>query len=91
MAIEKAFGVLKRRFPALKTEVRLVDPTEICKLIHSAFILHNICLERNDGTDELAEDLVEVEQEFVDGANDNYPQNPNLAGQHVQDELCRLI
>ena len=77
MAIEKAFGVLKRRFPALKTEVRLVDPTEICKLIHSAFILHNICLEQNDGIDELGEDLVEVEQEFVDDAINHNQQNPN--------------
>ena len=85
MAIEKAFGVLKRRFPALKTEIRLVDPVEICKLIHSAFILHNICLENADNIDE------ELNANFDEPDADNQIQNLNQAGQQVRDELCRLL
>ena len=53
-----------------------MDPAKICKLIHSAFILHNICLEQNDDIDELAENIVEVEHEFLDDANDHNQQNP---------------
>ena len=79
MAIEKAFGALKRRFPALKTEIRLVDPVEICKLIHSAFILHNICLENADNIDE------ELNANFDEPINDadNQIQNLSQAGQQV--------
>jgi len=42
--VERAFGVLKNRFFALKTGIRLKDPKEASKIIVSACILHNLAI-----------------------------------------------
>ena len=87
MAIEKSFGVLKRRFPGLKNEIRLTDPTEICKLIHSSFILHNMCILHNDEDD--FDDIADVEEGLVD---DRAHADEQVHQAHqIRDELCRLL
>ena len=48
MLIEKCFGLLKRRFPALRHGIRLKKPEDICILITSALVLHNMLIEMND-------------------------------------------
>ena len=54
MFVEKAFGVLKRRFPALKHGLRLRKPQDICLLILCAFVLHNMCIQyKKDGFDSI--------------------------------------
>ena len=92
MSIEIGFGFLKRRFPALKTEIRLSKPTDICAMIHSAFILHNMCRRHNDNPD--FEDI---------NLDDDYdqPEDPPAApllplpdvqnAQSIRDELCDLV
>ena len=54
----------------------LVDPVEICKLIHSAFIFHNICLEDTDNVDK---NLIQISMSLLTTqmTNDNI-QNQNL-------------
>ena len=48
MAIEKSFGILKRRFPALRNGLRLNEATDCLLLISCAFIFHNICILQKD-------------------------------------------
>ena len=55
--IERAFGVAKARFSALKTGIRLKDPVHASKLIMSCMILHNLCIKYGD-TGEDRSDLV---------------------------------
>lgn len=46
--IERAFGMLKRRFRRLNTGVDLILMSEINKLVLVACILHNVCILQND-------------------------------------------
>jgi hypothetical protein len=62
--VERAFGVIKSRFFALKTGIRLKDPVEASKLIISAVILHNLCIKFGDKAIEVQE------EEEQDDAND---------------------
>ena len=72
MSIEKAFGVLKRRFPALKHGLRFRDPQNNCYLILSAMVLHNICNDLNDEDDWVDEQQAEINlnQEAQNDDND---------------------
>ena len=51
--VERAFGVIKSRFFALKTGIRLKDPAQASQLIISAVILHNLCIRFGDKGQEL--------------------------------------
>lgn len=55
MSIEKAFGILKRRFPALKHGLRLRKPENNCILTLAAMILHNLCILNDDEIVDLVE------------------------------------
>ena len=46
-SVERSFGLLKRRFPALKFGLR-VDPLKACQMIGTCFILHNIAIMLNE-------------------------------------------
>ena len=71
MFIEKAFEVLKRRFPLLKHGVRLQKAKDNCLLILSAFGLHNMCIfYKNEGDFNFEEDD-EIQ------ANDQSDDSPN--------------
>ena len=92
MAIEKAFGCLKRRFPALKTEVRLSDPVDICTLIHSAFILHNMCRRHNDNADDFFEQIENYDQQMNEPVAAPPMLLPDLQeGTRIRDELCEEL
>jgi len=62
MSIEKIFGTLKRRFPALKFGLRLKKPEDNLLLITCCFILHNICTASNDDTDVTENNSIESEE-----------------------------
>ena len=60
MFVEKAFGVLKRRFPLLKNGLRLREAQDNCHLILCAFVLHNMCIQfKRDGADSMLESPLE--------------------------------
>lgn len=46
--IERAFGMLKRRFRRLNTGVDLISMSEINKPVLVTCILHNVCILQND-------------------------------------------
>ena len=48
MVIEKAFGLLKRRFPALRNGLRFKKIEDTCVMTTCACVLHNILLDRGD-------------------------------------------
>ena len=52
MVIEKAFGLLKRRFPALRHGLRFKKPEDSCILISAALVLHNILIDFRDPIDD---------------------------------------
>ena len=82
MCVEQAFGCLKRRFPALKTEIRLKTPVDICMLIHSGFILHNICVAQRDEAD-----FPQFENEDEDNIDDVVNQALNNNAANIRDFL----
>ena len=54
--VERAFGVIKNRFSALKTTLRLKDPKDSANIIESAVILHNLCIRFGDNVEDFIED-----------------------------------
>ena len=54
--VERTFGVLKNRFSALRSGLRLKDPKQASKLIISAAILHNLCILYGDHGEDLSDD-----------------------------------
>ena len=66
MAIEKAYGVIKRRFPILKFGLRFRKVTDSANCIVAAVILHNICLLHVDELDHRGSDTLPDEDEIED-------------------------
>lgn len=60
--VERQYGVMKRRFPALAYGMRVYIETAQ-KLISIAAILHNICIEQNDALPPMDPDLEEFLRE----------------------------
>lgn len=60
-AIERLFGVLKRRFPALAIGLQIKVET-VLGIIIACCILHNICIQNNDFGDDFDEILVEQDE-----------------------------
>ena len=58
--VERAFGVIKNRFSALKTTLRLKDPRDSASIIESAVILHNLCIRFGDQGEDLSDDEEEA-------------------------------
>lgn len=56
--VERAFGHLKGRFRRLR-DVPLHSHREICTLIYSSCVLHNLCIQYNDDIDGFVEQDVE--------------------------------
>ena len=53
--IERTFGVLKKRFYALQTGLRVRDMDFAGKLVICAVVLHNMCILHGDAGDDLAD------------------------------------
>ncbi len=74
--MERAFGVLKNWFFALKTGICLKDPKEASKIIVSVSILHNLAIRFGDHGEELTND----DDDDSDGGQDdetNLPMQPS--------------
>lgn len=66
IVIGRAFGMLKRRFPALSFGIRLREMEDVCVLITAAFVLHNICMSLDDDfVDDDSSNIVEEEIEAI--------------------------
>lgn len=78
MAIEKAYGVIKRRFPLLKFGLRFRKVADSANCIVAAVILHNICLAHVDDIDERDADFVPNEDE-IDEVNHRIVDNAGVA------------
>ena len=66
MVIEKSFGLLKRRFPALRHGLRFKRPEDACILITSALVLHNMLIDMRDPdefSDSSEEDTLEIDED----------------------------
>ena len=48
MAIEQTFGMLKRRFPALKHGQRFQEILKSANSVIAAVVLHNVCVKSMD-------------------------------------------
>ena len=57
--IDRAFGVLKRRFRRLLVGIDIVDINEINEIVMAACVVHNLCM------------LYDDEQDFLDDDNDD--------------------
>jgi hypothetical protein len=53
--IERTFGILKRRFHILHSEIRM-RPERVCTIIVACCILHNIAIDHNEPLHDLEED-----------------------------------
>ena len=54
--IERAFGILKKRFYALQTGMRVKNMTREAGLVQCAVILHNLCILFSDNGDDMLDD-----------------------------------
>ena len=68
-AIERAFGILKRRFHVLHGEIRMT-PARVCTIIAACFVLHNIAIDHNEPEDEFDQDDEDLDM-------GNYYEGPN--------------
>ena len=68
-SIERAFGILKRRFHLLHSEIRMA-PNRVCTLVAACCVLHNIAIDYNEpmGYDDEDEDQVDLGNNYQ-GAN----------------------
>lgn len=57
MAIERAYGVLKRRFPLLKNGLRFRKVLDSANLVVAAVCIHNFCIDQGDFQDEENEEV----------------------------------
>jgi len=63
--IERTFGILKRRFHCLHTELRL-QPGPACRVIVACCVLHNISIDRRQVNDYEYKDEDEMQLPIVD-------------------------
>ena len=63
MKIEQSFGIFKRRFYLIHSEIRM-DPIKVLHLVAACAVLHNIAILQNDVYDP-GEKLLENDQPDV--------------------------
>lgn len=74
-SVERSFGVLKQRFTALKSGLRVRDMVFTSKLVVAAVILHNLCIMHGDVIEAQEEAVMDAEEDIEDIPN----RDPNLA------------
>lgn len=82
MAIERCFGILKRRFACLDQKLRTNIETTIY-IIVSCLVLHNFCLSHNDHWEQIEDQLVGME--ILPVLADNGVGIAQLKRQHIVD------
>ena len=91
--MERGIGQLKRRFYILHTEIRVVPPKKVCKIIHVCGMLHNICKDRNipipvRGAQQFVEED-DIAHPVVQ-AVPPLPAGRRNAGRQYRDDFCNL-
>ena len=84
MAIEQSFGLLKCHFRILGKR-QDTHISNVHYVIYSCFILHNLCIDRNDNTEpdwDVDNEVNMVEEINVDN---------NIDGEHIREYLSNLI
>ncbi|XP_004212115.1 putative nuclease HARBI1 [Hydra vulgaris] len=69
--IERCFGIVKNRFYALKTGIRLHKVEDASKLIMCGFVIHNLCLRYGDNGNDFENGDEEHVYESLTQANQN--------------------
>ena len=64
MLIEQTFGILKRRFSCLHTEIRL-SPQRACTVVVACCVLHNIAIFRGDILPNVDLDIQDDREEVI--------------------------
>ena len=77
--IERTFGLLKRRFQILHSEIRMA-PDGVCTIIAACFVLHNIALSLREPE---IDDWDIDEREFDVGEQYHGPENGNAVRKHI--------
>ena len=87
--IEQSFGVVKNRFPTLRTGLRLADPVRAAKVARVPFILHNVCLNFNDNVADFEHD----EQDDEDDEEEvvTAPETSVAINERRRNELLRFF
>lgn len=80
--IERTFGVLKRRFHILHSEIRMA-PDRVCTIIVACFVLHNIAVFLREP--EIDDDWDIDEQEFDVQEQYHGPDRGNAVRKHITD------
>lgn len=94
--VERQYGVMKRRFPALAYGLRVRTETAQ-KLISVVAMLHNICIERNEPEppiDPGVEEILREEDDNVALENRNANENGNRdrdRRRHARDEIMEIF
>ena len=79
--IERTFGLLKRRFHILHSEVRMA-PDRVCTIVVACFVLHNIAVNLR----EPEVDDVNIDNEDCDVQEQYHgPENGNAVRKHITD------
>ena len=82
MAIEQTYGMLKRRFPALKHGLRFRDISKSANCVIAAVVLHNVCVKSMDFFDQnnqqIEENIENLEHEEFDFPEKNFKRD-NIA------------
>ena len=87
--IEKSFGILKRRFPALKTGIRLKEVSSILDLITCSFVFHNIAQSRGDIFEENDESDLIIDD--GDELNQGIDDSQGFEGAVIRDRIADLF
>ncbi|XP_065643973.1 putative nuclease HARBI1 [Hydra vulgaris] len=69
--IERCFGIVKNRFYALKTGIRLHKVEDASKLIMCGFVIHNLCIRHGDNGNDFEEREEEQADENLAQENQN--------------------
>ena len=67
MHYREAYGVLKKRFYALQTVMRVRNIKRAAELVQCAVILHNLCILFSDNGDDLLDDAdLDIDDDELD-------------------------
>ncbi len=67
VSIERAFGILKGRWPLLLGKVCL-EPSYVADIVMACCVLHTICQERNEPAEEIGDPYGGIENENLAGS-----------------------
>lgn len=87
--IERAFGLLKRRFSKMSLGIDIADLDEINEIIMATCALHNICIVMKDDADDLDNEV--AIPPFQQPVNHLIPPNLGAEGQLKRINICNAL